>query len=234
MKNLVVSGASRGIGKAIVLKFAQEGWNVAFCSRSETNLKALAKEVENLNPKVKVFYQTCDVENQEEVKAFAEAAQNEFGHFDILVNNAGTFIQGNIHDLNDADFNSMMQINLYSAFTLTKALVGNMKSNKKGHIFNMSSIAGYLAYPNGGAYNVSKHALTGFSKTLRDELKEFGIRVSTIYPGATLTDSWAGAGIPEERFMKAEDIAQTIFDIYNLSDRTVVEDIVLRPQLGDI
>jgi len=234
MKNILVSGASRGIGKAIVIKFANEGWNVAFCSRNETNLKALQQEINILNPNVKAFYKVCDVENQNEVKAFAEAAQNEFRHFDILVNNAGTFIQGNIHDLSDEDFNSMMQINLHSAFTLTKALVGNMKSNKKGHIFNMSSIAGYLAYPNGGAYNVSKHALTGFSKTLRDELKEFGIRVSTIYPGATLTDSWAGADIPEERFMKPEDIAQTIFDIYNLSERTVVEDIVLRPQLGDI
>ncbi len=234
MKNILVSGASRGIGKAIILKFVKEGWNVAFCSRSEDNLKALTQEIKALNPTIKSLYKVCDVAHQNEVKAFAVAAQNVFGHFDILVNNAGTFIQGNIHDLSDEDFNSMMQINLYSAFTLTKALVGNMKSNKKGHIFNMSSIAGYLAYPNGGAYNVSKHALTGFSKTLRDELKEFGIRVSTIYPGATLTDSWAGADIPEERFMKPEDIAQTIFDIYNLSDRTVVEDIVLRPQLGDI
>lgn len=234
MKNLVISGASRGIGKAIVLKFAQEGWNVAFCSRSETNLKALAKVVEDLNPKVKVFYQTCDVENQNEVKNFGIAAQKTLGNIDVLVNNAGTFIPGNIHNLSYEDFNSVMQINLFSAFTLTKTIVENMKSNKKGYIFNMSSIAGFIAYPNGGAYNVSKHALTGFSKTLRDELKEFGVRVSTIYPGATLTDSWANAGLPEERFMKAEDIAQTIFDIYNLSDRTVVEDIVLRPQLGDI
>ena len=98
----------------------------------------------------------------------------------------------------------------------------------------MSSIAGLIAYPNGGAYNVTKHALTGYSKTLREELKTFGVRVSTIYPGATLTDSWAEADLPEERLMRPEDIAKSIFDIYGLSDRTVVEDIVLRPQLGDI
>jgi hypothetical protein len=98
----------------------------------------------------------------------------------------------------------------------------------------MSSIAGLMAYPNGGAYNVSKHALTGYSKTLRDELKEFNIRVTTIYPGATLTDSWSGVDLPESRFMPPNDIAQSIWDVYQLSDRTVVEDIVLRPQLGDI
>ena len=141
---------------------------------------------------------------------------------------------GNVHDMEAADFELMMRTNIISAFTLTKALVGEMKKYKEGHIFNMSSIAGFMAYPNGGAYNVSKHALTGYSKTLRDELKPFNIRVTTIYPGATLTDSWSGVDIPESRFMPASDIAQSIWDVHQLSKRTVVEDIVLRPQLGDI
>ena len=234
MKNLVVSGASRGIGRAIALKFASEGWNIAFCSRNIEKLLALEKELESVNPEGKYLAYVCDVSNQNDVKEFAKEAEKFLGEVDVLVNNAGIFLPGAIHELADDTFEQLMKTNVTSAFTLTKALVGNMKARKRAYIFNMSSIAGLMAYPNGGAYNVTKHALTGFSKTLRDELKTFGIRVSTIYPGATLTDSWAEANLPEERLMKAEDIAKSIFDIYSLSDRTVVEDIVLRPQLGDI
>lgn len=234
MKNLVVSGASRGIGKAIVLHFAQAGWNVAFCSRNMDNLLALRAACEALNAEGKFLAFSCDVSKAEEVKIFAAAAQDFLGTVDVLVNNAGVFLPGHIHEMTDEDFNSMMLTNVYSAFNLTKSLVADMKKLQSGHIFNMSSIAGLMAYPNGGAYNVSKHALTGFSKTLRDELKEYGIRVTGIYPGAVLTDSWAGVDLPENRFMSPEDIAQTIWDIHHLSERTVVEDVVLRPQLGDI
>ena len=234
MKNIVISGASRGIGKAIALKFASEGWNVAFCSRSAEKLLALEKELEAVNPEGKYLAFVCDVSDQEAVRDFAKASSEFLGEVDIIMNNAGVFIQGNVHDMDANDFQQMMLTNLTSAFTLTKALIGPMKERKSGHVFNMSSIAGYLAYPNGGAYNVSKHALTGYSKTLRDDLKEFGVRVSTSYPGATLTDSWAQANLPEERLMRPEDIAKSIYDIYQLSDRTVVEDIVLRPQLGDV
>lgn len=234
MKNMVISGASRGIGKAIAQKFAREGWHVAFCSRNLDRLNTLKAELETLNPNGKYLAFVCDVSNQESVRDFAEAAQAFLGEIDIIMNNAGVFIPGNVHDMNVDDFQKIFTTNVTSAFTLTKALIGPMKARKNGHVFNMSSIAGFMSYPNGGAYNVSKHALTGYSKTLRDELKEFGVRVSTIYPGATLTDSWAAAELPEERLMRPEDIAKSIYDIYMLSDRTVVEDIVLRPQLGDI
>jgi NAD(P)-dependent dehydrogenase (short-subunit alcohol dehydrogenase family) len=234
MKNLVVSGASRGIGKAIVLHFAKAGWNVAFCSRNVDNLNHLKDACEQLNREGRFLGFQCDVSQAEEVKIFAAAAQDFLGSVDVLVNNAGVFLPGQVHEMSDEDFDSMMQTNVYSAFHLSKALIPEMKKYRIGHIFNMSSIAGLMAYPNGGAYNVSKHALTGYSKTLRDELKAYGIRVTGIYPGAVLTDSWAGVDLPEERFMSPEDIAQTIWDIHHLSPRTVVEDIVLRPQLGDI
>ena len=234
MKNIVVSGASRGIGKAIVLHFAKAGWNVAFCSRSQDKLDALKDELDSLELGGNYLAFACDMSVQEEVKIFAAAATDFLASVDVVVNNAGVFLPGSVHDMNGDDFELMMQTNVSSAFTLTKALVGDMKKTKVGHIFNMSSIAGLMAYPNGGAYNVSKHALTGYSKTLRDELKEFHIRVTTIYPGATLTDSWSSVDLPESRFIPAEDIAQSIWDVYQLSDRTVVEDIVLRPQLGDI
>jgi hypothetical protein len=109
-----------------------------------------------------------------------------------------------------------------------------MISQKCGHIFNMCSIASLHAYANGGSYSISKFAMLGFSKSLREELKPHGVKVTSLMPGATLTDSWAGVDLPESRFMKAEDIAQLIFDVYNLSASTVIEEVVLRPVLGDI
>lgn len=234
MKNLVVSGASKGIGRAIVEHFAKEGFNVSFCSRNSENLNALKERLQELYPKQVFLALVCDVSKPNEVRDFARKSLEEFGHIDLLVNNAGVFIPGSLSEMSSEDFKLIFDTNVQSAFELTKALVPSMIKQKAGYIFNMSSIAGLSAYPNGGAYNVSKHALTGYSKTLRNELKDYHIKVSTVYPGATLTDSWSGVDLPEERFMPAEDIAKIIFDIYQLSDRTVVEDIVLRPQLGDI
>jgi short-subunit dehydrogenase len=98
----------------------------------------------------------------------------------------------------------------------------------------MCSIASIKAYPNGGSYAISKFALLGFSKVLREELKDKGIRVTAILPGATRTSSWDGVDLPDERFMKSEDVAETIFSAYSLSKRSVVEEILIRPQLGDI
>jgi short-subunit dehydrogenase len=109
-----------------------------------------------------------------------------------------------------------------------------MINQKNGHIFNMCSVASLMAYPNGGSYSISKFALLGFSKCLREEMKPFNIKVTSIMPGAVLTDSWAGVDIPEERFMRAEDVAKTIWTAYHLSDSAVIEEIVMRPQKGDI
>jgi len=151
-----------------------------------------------------------------------------------LVNNAGVFIPCELTST-DADtedaFEMMMDLNLYSTYYMTQGILPVMLEQKSGHVFNICSIASIMPY---GAYAVSKHAMLGFSKVLRDEVKDKGIRVTAILPGATHTASWEGSGIPEERLMKAEDVAKSLLDIYNLSDRTVVEEIILRPQLGDV
>ena len=109
-----------------------------------------------------------------------------------------------------------------------------MKKRKKGHIFNICSTASITAYTNGGSYCISKFAMYGMSKVLREELKADQIRVTSVMPGATFTASWEGVDLPEDRFMKPEDVAEMIFTTYQLSDRTVVEDLVIRPQLGDL
>jgi NADP-dependent 3-hydroxy acid dehydrogenase YdfG len=123
---------------------------------------------------------------------------------------------------------------LYSAYHLTRIIVPVMIEKRSGHIFNMSSIAGLKAYPAGGSYSISKFALRGFSVNLRDELKPYNIKVTTVFPGAAYTDSWASSGIDKKRFMESEDIAKMIYAASQLSPQACVEDIILRPQLGDI
>jgi short-subunit dehydrogenase len=153
---------------------------------------------------------------------------------DVLINNAGYFVPGKVIDEADGVLENMMNTNLYSAYRVTRGLVGDMKAKKSGYIFNICSIASIMAYPNGGSYTISKFALLGFSKVLREELKPFGIRVSSILPGATLTASWEGANIPDDRLMKAEDVADAVYGAYALSGRSVVEEILIRPMLGDL
>lgn len=234
MATIVISGASKGIGKAIAIAFAKQGFNIIACARNENNLIALKNELSSINPSIEIHYFVADLSQKNQVKSFVSFILSNTDSIDILVNNAGVFLLGNVYDEDDENLETMINTNLYSAYYLTKGLLPSMVSQKKGHIFNISSIAGINAYKNGGSYSISKFAMQGFTKSLRNEMKDFGIRVTGVLPGATLTDSWAGVDLPEERFIDPKDVAQTIVDIYNLSDRTVVEEIILRPQLGDI
>ncbi len=134
----------------------------------------------------------------------------------------------------DVALESLINANVYSAYHTTRGLIARMKSEKRGHIFTMCSIASIIAYPNGGSYAISKFALLGFTKVLREELKDSGIRVTAVLPGATRTSSWEGTNLPDERFMKPEDVADAVFGAYSLSPQSVVEEILIRPQLGDI
>ena len=127
-----------------------------------------------------------------------------------------------------------MAVNLYSAYHVTRSVISQMMEQKSGHIFNMCSIASLKAYPNGGAYSISKYALAGFSTNLREEMKPHGIKVTAVYPGAAYTDSWEGSGVNPKRIMQADDIAKMIYTASQLSPQACVEEIMLRPQLGDL
>ena len=144
------------------------------------------------------------------------------------------FLPGLILHEEDGVLEQMIHTNLYSAYYLTKKLVPRMIALKDGYIFNICSVASLKAYENGGSYSISKFAMLGFSKTLREELKEYHIKVTSIMPGATFTDSWGTTNLPESRFCKPEDIADLVYSVTQLSKFSVVEDIVIRPQLGDI
>jgi len=233
-KLIVVTGGSKGIGRAIIEKFVSHGFDVATCARNQEELKKLELQIKKSFPSSSVYTTTADMADRQQTKSFVSFIAELKRPVDVLVNNAGYFVPGSISTEPEGTLESMIHANLYSAYHTTRGIVQAMKERKSGHIFNMCSIASIKAYSNGGSYAISKFALLGFSKCLREELKEFGIRVTAILPGATRTSSWDESDEPEERFMKAEDIADTIYSAYAISGRSVVEEVIIRPQLGDI
>jgi short-subunit dehydrogenase len=232
-KFCVVTGGTKGIGRAIVDKFASQGFDIATCARSEGDLSKLSDDVQKQFG-VKVHAFPADMSEKNQVNNFVASVLSLKRPVDVLINNAGYFIPGRVVDEPEGVLENMMNTNLYSAYRVTRGFAEHLKTKKTGHIFNICSIASLMAYPNGGSYTISKFALLGFSKVLREELKPFGIRVSSILPGATYTASWEGANLPEDRLMKAQDVADTVYAAYALSGRSVVEEILIRPMLGDL
>lgn len=232
---IVITGASKGIGLAIAEKFLDDkvGHTVILCARNEEALKEKSLQLQARFPRTTVHAFAGDMAQEEEVLTFAHAI-NALGVTDILINNAGQFVPGSCSEEPAGQLEKMMAANLYSAYHLTRALLPKMIAQGSGHIFNMCSIASLHAYSNGGSYSISKFALAGFTQNLREELKPKGIKVTGVYPGATMTGSWDGVDIDPKRIMEAKDIAEMVYTAAHLSPQAVVEDIVLRPQLGDL
>lgn len=232
-KSILVTGGTKGIGRAIIERFALEGFDVFTCSRNHTDLKDLESDFELKYPDQKIFTRKVDMSVKEEIESFAEDVKRS-AIPDVIVNNAGVFFPGSIHSEPEGNFELMMKTNMFSAYYLTRAFTSELIEKKSGYIFSIGSIAGLTAYANGGSYAISKWAMLGFTKCLRQELKEYNIKVTSILPGATFTASWEGVDLPVERFMKSEDVAEAVWGAYNLSPFSVVEEIVIRPQLGDL
>lgn len=229
-KSVIISGGSQGIGKALVKKFLREGFNVYTCGRQSEKLTALEQELSN--PALKTF--VADLSQKNQVMDFANWILNQEKSIDILINNAGFFMPGQIQNEEDGVLEAQIEANLYSAYHLTKALLPSFQARKSGHIFTICSTASITAYTAGGSYCISKFALLGFTKVLREELKTQGIKVTAVLPGATLTPAWDGVNLPDSRFIPADDVAETIYSAYQMSPSTVLEEILIRPQLGDI
>lgn len=231
---VVITGASRGLGKAIAEQFAAKGYNLLLTSRNELSLYHAMEYLTTRFPEVTIKAKSFDLSGKEGVRQLAKWVLDLSVEIGILVNNAGSFEPGSVYNEPDGTMENMMAVNFFSAYHLTRALLPQMMKQKSGHIFNMCSIASFQASPNGGAYSISKFALAGFSKNLREEMKPHGIKVTSVFPGAAYTDSWAGSGVDPKRIMVADDIAKMVVAASLLSPQACVEDIVLRPQLGDL
>jgi short-subunit dehydrogenase len=233
-KLIVVTGGTKGIGRAIIETFARNGFDVVTCARNAQDLQQLQQQIKVTSPSIQLFTWQADLSKKEEINRFASFVLGLQRNIDVLVNNTGYFVPGQIHNEPEGTLENMMDTNLYSAYYLTRQLIPGMMEKKDGYVFNICSIASIIAYSNGGAYSITKFALYGLTKVLREEMKPFGIRVTAVIPGATLTASWEGVDLPAERFMKAEDVAEAMYSAFALSKQSVVEEILIRPQLGDI
>lgn len=228
MKTAVISGVTRGIGLAIADTLLAQGYRVLGCGSSQQSVEVLAAS----RPAIKAW--ACDMADPEAIAAFGKLVMVEAGQVDVLVNNAGRFIPGQIQNEKPGAFEEMINTNVASAYHLSRALLPGMIARRTGTIVNICSTASITPYTNGGSYCISKYAMLGMSKVLREELKPHNIRVVSVLPGATYTDSWAASTLPEDRFMSAQDVAAAVAMACQLPPGTVIEELLMRPMLGDI
>ena len=160
-KLIVVSGATKGIGRAVVEEFLKHGFDAVVCARKQADLNSMKEECLKLFPASKVHIFQADMSVKEEVQQFAHFVLSLQRPIDVLVNNAGYFVPGEIATEPEGTLESMMDANLYSAYHLTRGLVTAMIQARVGHIFNVCSIASIKAYANGGSYAITKFAILG-------------------------------------------------------------------------
>ncbi len=223
-----ITGAGRGIGKAIADKFANENWKVIASSRNI--LQAI--NIEKNNP----FPLKCDVTNEAAVIETVKIIKESYGGIDVLVNNAGIGIFKPVADTTLDDFRRQIDVNLIGTFLCSRAVIPLMREKKKGIIVNIVSVAALKAFSNSGSYGASKAGVLMLSRVMREELKNDNIKVISVIPGATDTDIW-NKKVREkfsDKMIKPADIAKIIYDITLQPDEIITEEIILRPITGDL
>lgn len=230
---VVITGGTKGIGRALVERFATEGYDIATCSRNQADLEELKTSVEHKYP-VQCHVKQADLARTEACDEFARFVAALQTPLAAIIHNAAVFRVKPLMEESHEDLMQMLQTNVVSAHILNRGLLPLMMERRAGHLFFISSVAGIRGFDNCGAYVTAKHALLGMARALREELKPAGIKVTAVLPGATYTNSWAGVEIDENRLMPPEDIADAVWAAFSLSSRSVVEEILIRPQLGDL
>ena len=230
---ILVTGASQGIGAAIARAFAAAHIGpLVLVARNAGNLAKTAAQCRRHRVRAEAF--PCDVSDAAQVTAMAAAVRQAFQRVDVLINNAGVYHGAKFLDFTVEDFDRMYAANLRSCFLVSRAFAPEMAERGRGDIFNMGSVASLAAYPEGAGYCAAKFGVLGLTRCMRSELKERGVRVTAVLPGATWSPSWRTSGQAPERMMPAADVARAFLEVYRMTRRTVVEEIVLRPLQGDV
>jgi len=232
--NAIVTGATRGMGLAISKHLAANNYNLALCARNAAELNELKATLTSQYPELSVAALATDCAKAEDVKQFADFVSSQFDFIDVLINNAGLFIPSKLLAENEDDLAMQMQVNVFCPHFLSKYFGSRMQKAGKGHIFNICSISSVKPTVTAGSYSISKVALLGLTKVLREELMPAGVKVTAVVPGSTLTGSWEGTTIPSNRFIDPNDIAQSIIACLSMSEGANVDEIVIRPLKGDI
>jgi short-subunit dehydrogenase len=234
MDNALITGATKGMGRAIAIAFAKQGVNLAICSRSADDLSVFKKELLQINSSIKVFTAAVDGSKKTDLLNFAAAAENDLGAINVLVNNLGTYQYASILDEEEGTFEKLLNTNLLPAYTLYRYFGKKMIANGKGHIFNICSIAALDVIAEAGSYSVTKAALLSLTKVMKLEMQPHGIKVTAIIPGSTLTDSWKDVKVDKDSMVLPEDIASAIVNIYNMSAGANVDELIIKPVKGQL
>ncbi|TWR26467.1 SDR family oxidoreductase [Mucilaginibacter pallidiroseus] len=234
MKTALITGATKGIGRAVTIAFAKQGINVAICSRNQQDLLDFEAELASVAPGVRVISMVADCSKRDDVKNFAVFTEKNMGFVDIVVNNVGMYTPSSI--LNDAEntFQKQIDTNLMPAHELYRFFGKRMVSVGKGHIFNICSVASLNPVVEAGMYSVTKYALLGLNNVMRLEMQEHGVKVTAIIPGSTLTDSWRGIEVDKDTMVLPEDVAAAITSIVNMSAGANVDQLIIKPAKGQL
>lgn len=231
---MLITGASSGIGRASAIAFAQSGFDVALVSRSQEKLEAVVAELADTGVTAKAY--AVDLAQVEQVCSAIQGVIADFGPVDVLVNSAGMGYTGPLAATSLDDWQQVMGLNLTSVFQCIQAVLPGMRQRQRGTIVNIASIAGKSAFPDWGAYSVSKAGLMTLSRILAVEERAHGIRVVTVSPGAVNTPIWdtdtVQADFDRTRMLTPEVVAQTILNTVVLPDYAVIEDLTLMPSAG--
>lgn len=225
-KVALVTGAGKGIGKAIALALAAEGVHIGLMARTEKDVEAAAEEIEQKG--VKAAYVTADVSKREEVEAAVEKIKSELGPVDILVNNAGTATFGNFLDLEPEVWENHFRVNVFGVYYASRAVLPGMIERETGDIINISSTAGKAGSAVTSAYSSSKFAVFGLSESLMQEVRKHNIRVTAMAPSTIVTDLANSANLIKgdpERVMHPEDFAELIVAQLKLNRRVMVKEV---------
>lgn len=234
MKTALITGATKGMGRAISLSLAHEGYHVIACARKQDDLLRLEKEIQEVNAGVKVYLRSCDFADPEQVRSLCVWLEREVEQVDVLINNVGLFVPGHFLDEDENALRQHMQVNVFAPHALSRTVTKSMKLRSEGYVFTISSVAAREAVPSAASYSVTKSALAGLTNVIREELKQHGVKVTEIVPGSTLTSSWDGTTVPASEFILPEDIAKAVVSVISMSEGANVDKIVVRPRRGQI
>jgi NAD(P)-dependent dehydrogenase (short-subunit alcohol dehydrogenase family) len=228
-KSAIVTGSTKGIGRAIAEELLRAGARVTISARNEGEVKSAANDLEKAHPK-RVLARRCDVRREEDVRSLFEETERAFGGVDILVNNAGVGFFKNLEEMSLADWNSVIETNLTGVFLCSRAAIPLMRKRGGGYILNISSLAGRNAFPQATAYNASKFGLNGMSEALMQEVRYDGIKVSYLMPGSVATHfNGHVPGHEDEWKIQPSDLARIVLDLLTQDVRTLPSAVEIRP-----
>ena len=232
--NAVITGATKGMGRAIAIKLAEAGYSLVICSRDQSEIDSFCRQLMLNNPSIMATGLRTNCADPAHVKAFASFVKQHFGQVDVLINNVGIFNPASILDEDESLMETHFQVNFHTAYTLCRIFGRQMRTNRSGYIINICSVAAISPVFEAGSYSVTKLALHGLTKVLRLELMHHNVKVTAILPGSTLTNSWDGTTIADECFIAAEDIANAVMYCLSSSPGANPEEIVIRPLSGQV